>query len=363
MRIRWWSIAVMAAGAAITAAFWSLGPALPLGAAAPREAPLPEARLVAQAQVVPIDGIIDVRPLAEGKVLRVLVQPGERVAANQLLAEIENDLESAAVRQRRAERGAAGERLALTHEGLRPEEQAALAAAADAARHEAALARDRWQRQQRLLAQGYVSEQSVVEAQNSLQAADARARQAEMHAQAALAGGRAGEVRAAQDALASAGAALRQGEVALARTRIVAPVAGVIMARNVDPGDIIGPNATAPTLFRIVDPARLEIRFEVEDLLAPHLELGLPVDFTLPGSKTILGRGKVTRIAPQVEKRSIGADDARIRADSMVRPAWSDFVAAAGVPPLPVSYRLEAWIRLKNPDAQGGRAAPPDRAD
>ena len=74
--------------------------------------------------------------------------------------------------------------------------------------------------------------------------------------------------------------------------------------------------------------------------------LGQVVTYVLPGDHTVVGHGHVTRIAPQVEKRTIGADDARIRADSMIRPAWADFVPAAGYADLPVSYRLEAWVRV-----------------
>jgi multidrug resistance efflux pump len=347
-RIGWAAAAAAAVVAAVAAALAphlsAGGAAPPAAAGAPREA---APRVVAQAQVVPIDGIIEVRPLAEGRVLRVLVHPGDRVAERQLLAEIESDLESAAVAQRRADIGAAAAHLALTDEGVRPEEQAALAAAADAARHEADLARDRWERQRQLLMQGFVAEQSMIEAEKSLHAAESRARETEMRARAGTAGGRAGEVRAAREAVTSASAALRQGEVALSRTRILAPIAGVVMSRNVNPGDIIGSNVTSPTLFRIVDPARIEIRFEVEELLAARVEVGLPVEFALPGSRTVVGHGRVTRIAPQVEKRTIGADDARIRADSMVRPAWSDFTPEPGTEPLPVNYRLEAWVRVK----------------
>src|SRR5262249_59135913 len=103
----------------------------------------PASRIVAQAQIVPVDGIIEVRPLAEGKVLKVLVQPGDRVETDQLLAEIESDLPRAAVEQRAADVKAASERLALTTEGVRPEDREALAAAAEAARNEADLAHDR----------------------------------------------------------------------------------------------------------------------------------------------------------------------------------------------------------------------------
>jgi multidrug resistance efflux pump len=317
-------------------------------------------RIVAQAQVVPVDGIIEVRPLTAGRVLRVLVHPGDRVAGNQLLAEIESDLQVAGIRQRRAELSAASERLKLAAQGPRPEEQAALTAAAEAAREEAELARDRWQRQRQLLAQRFVSEQAVIAAEHDLNAALARAREAGQRAQGAVAGGRPEEVKAAREQVASADAAMTEGAVALSRTRIVAPIGGVVMTRNINPGDIIGSDVTSPTLFRIVDPERLEIRFEVEELLAAQLRVGLPVQFTLPGSGQVLGHGRVTRIAPQVEKRSIGADDARIRADSLVRPAWSEFSPEPGTGPLPVNYRLEARVDLgpAGPGAEG----PPAKA-
>ena len=344
MKRRWFLsiLAGMLVPAALLALLWR--------PAAPRSEPGPaqphEARVVAQAQISPVDGYIEVRPLAQGKVLRVLVHPGDRVVAQQLLAEIENDLESSGVRQRSAQRRMAAQRLQLTSEGPRPEEQAALSAAAEAARHDAELARDRARRQRELQAQGFVSEQAVVESDRNLAAAEARAREAAMRAKAAASGGRVAEVEAAREEVDSADAALAQEQVALSRTRILAPAAGVIMTRNVNPGDVIGPNLAAPTLFRLVDPARIEVRFEIEELLAPQVRLGQPVKFVLPGDRTVVGHGTVTRIAPQVEKRSIGADDARIRADSMIRPAWADFHAERGYENLPVNYRLEAWVQV-----------------
>jgi len=344
---------VVALVLALALAWLALRGAPPDGAAAAspaRDARAPLQRIVAQAQIVPIDGIIEVRPLADGRVLRVLVHPGDRVVANQLLAEIESDLQSASVKQRNADLGAASQRLQLTAEGVRPEEQAALGAAAEATRQEAELARDRWQRQRQLLAQRFVSEQAVIEAEHDLQAAEARAREADMRAKAAAAGGRPQEVQAAREQVASAHAAVTEGKVVLSRTRIVAPIAGVVMTRNVNPGDIIGTDVTTPTLFRIVDPERVEARFEVEELMAPRLTIGLPVQFTLPGRQAVVGHGRVIRIAPQVEKRSIGADDARIRADSLIRPAWSDFVPEPGTERLPVNYRLEARVSLDVPE-------------
>ncbi len=303
------------------------------------------ARLVAQAQVVPIEGVVEVRPLSEGRVLRVLVRAGERVAAGQLLAELESGLQGAALGQQRAAAAAAAARDRLAIEGARPEEQAALRAAADAARLQAEQARDHWERQQALYGRGFIAVQALRDAERQRDAAQALAREAELRA-AAAAGGRPAELDRAQAELHSAQAAVQAGQVELQRTRIVAPAAGVVMTRSVDPGDVIAPSLTAPTLFRIVDPGRLEVRFEVEELLAPRLAVGLEVRYRLPGGGAVLGHGQVLRVAPQVEKRTIGADDARIRADTMVRPAWGDLQLEPGQPPLPVNYRLEAWVSL-----------------
>jgi multidrug resistance efflux pump len=341
---RWWIAAMLGLALGLSAYVWQVRSAAP--PPPPSAQTLRVDRIVAQAQVVPIDGIIEVRPLMAGRVLRVLVHPGDRVQANQLLAQIESDLQTAGVTQRRSALAAASARLNLTAEGVRPEERDAMVAAAEAAHQEAELARDRWQRQKQLLAQRFVSEQAVTEAERDLSAALAREAQATERARGARAGGRPQEIEEARAQVASAHAAITEADVALSRTRIVAPIGGVVMSRNVNPGDIIGSDVTAPTLFRIVDPDRLEVRFEVEELLAPRLRAGLPVQFRLPGRGQVVGHGKVTRIAPQVEKRSIGADDARIRADSLVRPAWSDLSTEPGTEPLPVNYRLEAWIEL-----------------
>ena len=131
-------------------------------------------RVVAQAQIVPIDGIIEVHALAEGRLFGMLVHPGDRVEANQLLAEIESEIQSATVEQRIADVNAAEERLRLTQEGVRAEDRSAMIAAWEAAHNDAELARDRWEREKRLRERGFVSEQTVLEAERKHSAAEAR---------------------------------------------------------------------------------------------------------------------------------------------------------------------------------------------
>src|SRR5204862_7151766 len=150
MRKRLWTAAIAVAALGAAAAWW--GATSRPGEQARAQAALPasEPRVVAQAQIVPIDGIVEVRPLMEGKVLRVLVQPGDRVAANQLLAEVESGIPKAAVDQREADMKTASERLALAAEGVRLDDRAAMAAAAEAEQKGAVLAQDRGQRPRRL---------------------------------------------------------------------------------------------------------------------------------------------------------------------------------------------------------------------
>ena len=63
---------------------------------------------------------------------------------------------------------------------------------------------------------------------------------------------------------------------------------------------------------------------------------------TMPGGRDALGTGKITRLGARVQKRAIGADDARLRADTLVRSAWATY---SGVP-LPLGKRVEAIIHL-----------------
>ena len=178
-----------------------------------------------------------------------------------LYAEIESEIQSATVEQRIADINVAEERLRLTQEGVRAEDRSAMIAAWEAAHNDAesgtvsvgtgeAAARARLcQRADRF--------------GGGAQALGSRAGSpgAQMRAQAGQAGGRPAEVGERRANRFPPLALLCTADrVQLARTRIVAPVAGVVMTRNVNPGDIIGASVTSPILFKLVDPLRVEVR-------------------------------------------------------------------------------------------------------
>ncbi|MBI3709562.1 MAG: efflux RND transporter periplasmic adaptor subunit [Proteobacteria bacterium] len=77
-------------------------------------------------------------------------------------------------------------------------------------------------------------------------------------------------------------AMLRQAEVDLARTRITAPIDGVVVERNVDVGQTVAASLQAPTLFTIAqDLARLQVECYIDETDIGRVALGQTATFTV----------------------------------------------------------------------------------
>ncbi|MCC6751652.1 MAG: HlyD family efflux transporter periplasmic adaptor subunit [Deltaproteobacteria bacterium] len=305
--------------------------------------------LIARAMVVPIDGIAELRARTDGRVLAVHVREGDRVKAGQLLAELEGDAMQAEVARREAQRQAFAASARVVAEGSRPEQRQALAAQAAAVREQVALAEDRARRVRRLRERGAVAEAQREEADRELGVAKARLELAEAELRLGRAGGRATEVSAARARATAAEAAVAQARSELSRTRLVAPIDGVVLARRVDRGDTVsGVQSGGNTpLFELADTTRVELRVEVEEGEAARLAVGLAVRISLPGGRTTLGRGRLARLGHRLERPTIGAHDGRERAEGWIRAAWVNLEPgwnAAGN--FPVGQRLEVAIEL-----------------
>jgi HlyD family secretion protein len=132
-------------------------------------------------------------------------------------------------------------------------------------------------------------------------------------------------LRAAEATVASAGAALRSAEadirqrdadlqiaqVNLARTRIVSPVDGVVISRNVDVGQTVAASLSAPTLFVIArDLTRMQINTAIDEADIGKIEPGQPVRFTVdshPG-REFSGTVNQVRLGPIVTQNVVTYD-------------------------------------------------------
>lgn len=104
-------------------------------------------------------------------------------------------------------------------------------------------------------------------------------------------------VAAAEAQLADARSRLANAQSALRDAAIMAPIAGVVSNRAVNPGDVVSPGTV---LFTIIDPSsmRLEASVPSEDVRA--LRVGAPVEFEVRGYDQPF-EGRIERIAPQVD--------------------------------------------------------------
>ena len=178
---------------------------------------------------------VDVGSTVTGRVVRVRVVEGAQVRAGDVLVEMESVELQAAEAQALASQQQAQARLAGLRTSGRTAAQAGLAQADATLRAaESELARVR-----QLVAQGFVSESRLDDAQRAV--AVARAQQDAAQAQARANGDAGTDVQQASAQLAQARAATSAASARLAQTQLLAPADARVLSRQVEPGQIVQP--------------------------------------------------------------------------------------------------------------------------
>jgi len=97
--------------------------------------------------------------------------------------------------------------------------------------------------------------------------------------------------------IAAAQAAINTLKVNMSNSVITSPLKGVVVSRNINPGELASPTSPLP-LMVIADLSVLKLQGTVREEMVPHLYPGLPVKVTaeaLPGKEF---SGTITRIGP-----------------------------------------------------------------
>ncbi len=189
---------------------------------------------------------VEVRSRLEGDLVAVNVREGQRVSSGQVLARFQS------IEQESAHKSAEADRIAAQTD----------------------LQTAQWDLEQsrELLREGAIPERDLRAAEQA--AATARAR------------------------LAAAETRLRSASMALNDTRVTAPLAGVIEARHVAPGERVSRGAQ---LFTLVRSNVLELAAAVPAVQATDVRVGQTIRFAA-GNRTVIGR--VARISPTVDPAS-----------------------------------------------------------
>jgi RND family efflux transporter MFP subunit len=184
-----------------------------------------------------------------GMVARVLVEAGQWVGAGQTLAVIERSVQSQEAQQ--------------------------VAATIEVARADARLAQQELDRAQSLVSRGFVSKADVERRIAARDSANARVRVA----QAQLGGIRA----------------------RIGRLDIKAPAAGLVLARNVEAGQVVGGGSGA--LFRIAQGGQMEMLARLAESDLTRINVGVPVAVTPVGSARTY-QGQVWQVSPIIDPQS-----------------------------------------------------------
>lgn len=180
-----------------------------------------------------------------GQVVRVLVEPGQWVGAGQTLAVIDRSVQA--------------------------QQAASLAASIRVAQADADLAQAELDRAQALVGRGFISKADLDRKRATRDSANARVRVAQAQYQEAVA---------------------RNG-----RLNIVAPEAGLVLTRQVEPGQVVG--AGSGVLFRMAKGGEMEMLAQMAEADLQRIKIGTRATVTPVGTSLQIA-GQVWQVAPIV---------------------------------------------------------------
>lgn len=198
--------------------------------------------------VEPVDDVIVKSRLAE-TVASVYVREGDRVVAGQLLARIDKTTRALALAQARTALARAREQA-----GKASPQLAALEAQVRALRSELELAKTELARSEALFAGGAIAKRDLDAARSRVDQLEAQVASAADQARSSAV-----ELSATAEQLAAQVESLASEAD---ETAVRAPMAGIVMSRQVEPGEAVSANET---LFEIADPSTLLVELKVDE--------------------------------------------------------------------------------------------------
>ena len=205
-------------------------------------------------------------PGSGGRVTRVLVDAGTWVHSGQVLATVDRSVQA--------------------------QQAAQLAAQVSAARANAELAQNNYERAVALQGRGFVSKAEIDSKRAARDAANAQVR-----------------VNQAQ---------LNATRAEIGRLDIRAPQSGLILARNIEVGQIVGPGTGA--LFRLAEGGQMEMRAQLSQQDLAFVRAGMPASVTPIGTDRSFS-GQVWQVAPVIDPQSRqGEVRISVPYDASIRP-------------------------------------------
>jgi HlyD family secretion protein len=258
-------------------------------------------RLTAAPDPGTLYGNVDIRQVdlsfeVAGKVIAMPVHEGDRVTTGQAVAEIDPANYQHAVALAQGRRDAASAQLDELLAGTRPEEIDQARANYAGAQASLADAQATFARQKDLAARNVSSQQQLDDARMALDSAVAKVAQTKAAMTEAINGPRPQDIEAGRANLHAADATLDLAQTQLAHTSLIAPCAGTVMTRVIEPGTVVLP---AAAVYSVAIDGEVWVRAFAPEPLLGRLAPDAPVTVVTDGGHSY--RGRIGYVSPAAE--------------------------------------------------------------
>lgn len=241
---------------------------------------------------------VDVAPLVGARVTRVWVDEGVMVRAGDTLVSLSLSTTRPDLDGRRARLASASAVLRDLEAGARPAELERAAAELRVAEADAARAEEDIARLKPLAATGTVSAQTFDAATAAARATAARRDAARESLRLLREGTRPERVHGARADVENARAALASAEGSASDLVLTAPVAGVVLGRHAEPGEVLRPGEPALTLGDLAHPW---VRIFVDQRALPLMKVGDAATAVLDAYPTTVFPGRIVAVRDKAE--------------------------------------------------------------
>jgi HlyD family secretion protein len=235
---------------------------------------------------------VDVGSTLTGRVQQVTIEEGAQVKKGDVLVRLENDELSAAVEQAKANERQAIARLS----GLRSTGRSSTQAGLSQADSVLVAAQAELQRTQALVSKGFISQARLDETLRAV--AVAQAQQTSARAQITANAEQGTDIHQAQAQLALASAAIAAAKARLAQAVLTAPADAKVLARTVEPGQIVQPGRT---LLSLALASRLQLLAQVDERYLDQLRVGQTASVVADAFPNQRFAARLQTIAPLVD--------------------------------------------------------------
>lgn len=279
--------------------------------------------VVATGKIEPITKV-EVKSKASGIVQKLLVDYGQTVKHDQVLAELDKEEILAQVNQQKA--------------SLEAAEAAAHAADADLQRAkvdaegpDVPMLKRAYERAQTMAKDGVVSPSALDEAQKNYELAVNKQQLGRANVITAEA-----KLRQAQAQVSQAKAQLAQKEQEFRNSTIVSPIDGVVLSRDVEVGDAVSSilvlGSSATLVMTLGDTRQVYVKGKVDESDIGRVYLGQPARIKVESYKDRTFYGNVTKISPMgVEKDNVTTFEVRVSIDNAKGELKSQMTANAEI--------------------------------